>query len=65
MHENIFYVEKSNSIYYFFTEPHQWLSISALELVDGSCWVQSSVALVDLAVKEFSEVFFKTRVNMG
>ena len=33
--------------------PPQWLSGSALELVDGRCQVQSSVALVDLAVRSF------------
>ena len=33
--------------------PPQWLSGSALKLVDGKCQVQSSIALVDLAVWSF------------
>ena len=43
-----------NLIFYLFFphyKPHQWLSGSALELVDGRYRVQSSVALVDLAVR--------------
>ena len=36
-----------------------------LELVDGRCRVQSSVALVDLGVRSFSWFFSETRVNTG
>ena len=32
---------------------HQWPSGNTLELVDGRCQVQTSVALVDLAVRSF------------
>ena len=48
-----------------FLGPHQWLSGSALKgECDGSCRVQSSVALDDLVVRSFPWHFLKLR-NTG
>ena len=48
------YVESENEFSFSkFPMSYQWLSGSALKLVDGMCQIQTPVAFVELAVQSF------------